>query len=1427
MIWDFTFERSACGVPLDVTLPIQSNLNLDYLARELRDYPDQRLVSFLIEGVRFEADVELHTVLVPHLLSLAKGFGSVRKELTRLEGLGWYKFFDHLPFWPIYLNGQGATPRKLEPDRWRRTTEGGGPRKETFDEEGKQAMSINEAARNYHTPSHYEHDPPLAQWAALCRSLRPPPGEDGIVRKWCRECKPTPADIMRDLAILRAAGQLLGEPVILLGDDAKDYFNQLAMAPEAWNQLGIVFLTPSELEEHAYTNDFQPRAGQIFFVSERRLGFGMVPSSNIAQRFSEALLFLFRAKMDEEEEAIARADERPAYAEWRRQRERVCQRQPDACGPLSGAQQRLYFIHMYTDDPLCGVVGIPRALAALRSWRHVTLNAGLIMAIAEKRNLGTWALWLGILFLSGLGLVVVPKGKLLRATAALHEAVSGRMEFGAYRALVGLLEHLRCVNCEGRYVMHGLYEPHGSEGASRYGPNARVSVNPFMLRQLTRWTTLVARSGGAPVLAALDKRHVPPPKGPIYVASADAATDSDVPGIGGYCHGMYWYIPIHPEWLNWLHITVLELLATGINAIVFAPYFRGAERVTLLSDALATPYALTRQTERSPMLMLAHHALLADAQFQEVAEVATCGHLAGDSNPYADAVSRAEWRRFRQLCRAAGIRPMELPVPPHVHALMRRVVDLARERGDRVRRTPYVRRNPHVPAALFNLDVSPACDMHDGPTPLRAARLRGGGDEQRNADDELCRRLAARLGAAGSRQTPAEAGASAAPPAHDWQARLQQRIAGGITNRPSAEQRPGWLPAAYRLVRQPTSLAHAIRETERAPPLGEPLEAKLARRLQGDAGDPPAHPTTIPTTEIAGMRLPDKPRVAGHRDALASDSKLRQAGLAHAALRAQAMAESPFAKALDVSALLRLLQHAEDLAEYGAAYGTKRKDDLAWRHWDAFAEAMGFDPLLTSSQVRDYPEHVSTLLATFLLHIYPKMKGRSGRVWAKPRSAFSYVLAIIRIFRRWKVELPSAKCVKGELNGLLRAFVVVYGKHALQPRRQEPLQFGMLVRLCSIPNGSRLRRGLVWRRDGHECKAFARMLSVGWRTGHRLAEMVYHPSGEIYYLTRADITWCIGGVPVTDPTPEQLARLKPGDYALIAPPRSKTDQFGEIHSPFPSVVLFDPARACNAGVALRDIELEQPCRGAARASTPLFADDVGHPYRHERMDDLLNDALLFCFGAGVANTHSWHSLRSGLACALKEAKCPNDEIQLICRWLNPESLRAYARVGTSKFITWVDAAEQTVVDSVQTTNLPMYNLCEGFAGLHLEFARPLGERAQAIIDAAEEAEVAGAAGTAAGEPNVAQAAPPPPAPPPDLRPLTEANCVGRRVLVPASEWPNMQCDENDGRGWTAMVVSWSSRHRPPAAVVAYADAVDARGIAYQDDALQLHVLQPL
>ena len=54
----------------------------------------------------------------------------------------------------------------------------------------------------------------------------------------------------------------------------------------------------------------------------------------------------------------------------------------------------------------------------------------------------------------------------------------------------------------------------------------------------------------------------------------------------------------------------------------------------------------------------------------------------------------------------------------------------------------------------------------------------------------------------------------------------------------------------------------------------------------------------------------------------------------------------------------------------------------------------------------------------------------------------------------------------------------------------------------------------TYERNSHQGRAFRGILAVGWRTGHRLAEFVAHPSGELTYLTRASVSYVIGGVVV-------------------------------------------------------------------------------------------------------------------------------------------------------------------------------------------------------------------------------------------------------------------------------------------------------------------------
>ncbi len=82
---------------------------------------------------------------------------------------------------------------------------------------------------------------------------------------------------------------------------------------------------------------------------------------------------------------------------------------PDFC-----LQTRLYTAYMFSDDPAFIAVGVNRAILALRIWRRRTDDVGLLMAMPEKRALGSHA-WLLYTAHAGDDLPrVVPAGRPIR-----------------------------------------------------------------------------------------------------------------------------------------------------------------------------------------------------------------------------------------------------------------------------------------------------------------------------------------------------------------------------------------------------------------------------------------------------------------------------------------------------------------------------------------------------------------------------------------------------------------------------------------------------------------------------------------------------------------------------------------------------------------------------------------------------------------------------------------------------------------------------------------------------------------------------------------------------------------------------------------------------------------------------------------------------
>ena len=430
-----------------------------------------------------------------------------------------------------------------------------------------------------------------------------------------------------------------------------------------------------------------------------------------------------------------------------------------------------------------------------------------------------------------------------------------------------------------------------------------------------------------------------------------------------------------------------------------------------------------------------------------------------------------------------------------------------------------------------------------------------------------------------------------------------------------------------------------------------------------------------------------------------------------------------------------------------------------------------------------------------------------GAHFIKPRSALAYPLALIRIFSRWGVSMPGFKTLKTQLDGLMRQYLAYHGPHSLAPKRAEPMKFSMVNDINNIPLDTGITiNGLAWNENNHDVFMFRALSLFMIVTAFRLGEIVMHASMTVMYITRACVYVVIDGMIHFKPTISQLRSMRNRrDKVCIIPPCSKSDQFGEIHCPFPVSLTLDEAPD-NAARALIEILIRCPCPDEERDTRPLFADASGRPYTHARLDTLLRAVLTFLYGARVASLYTWHSYRSGLATALHAAGVSDAMIQLICRWMCPESLLVYRRMGTVENERNVAAARRMPVDSLQSANAPRVAADEGYASLLRDITGPRVTRALDVdFDHARTPQPRRPQPVAAVPQQDAQA------------PATG------RVLVPAELWPDFPCHENNGRGWEAEIRSVTGL----TALVRFVHERAPDGRPYRDERLPRDRLLPL
>ena len=380
---------------------------------------------------------------------------------------------------------------------------------------------------------------------------------------------------------------------------------------------------------------------------------------------------------------------------------------------------------------------------------------------------------------------------------------------------------------------------------------------------------------------------------------------------------------------------------------------------------------------------------------------------------------------------------------------------------------------------------------------------------------------------------------------------------------------------------------------------------------------------------------------------------------------------------------------------------TSSKDQFALREWEHFAELTGFDANTRSEWTRTFPEREGLKLASFLLFRAQRAVPRSKKdAVAKPMSIYHNYLALRRVFKSRDVELPPPGTVRETLRGLLKRFVRRFGIENLRPKRVEPVTPDLIrAVLAHARTGQARVKGHVWTLDLWVPFTVTAWMVINLSVGSRKGESTQLP-GDVDgndWFTRASVSFEIKGATVIDPDPDLLRRMREGDRALLAPKGSKCDTYGTCHGTEPIVLPYHEDEL-NAARWLKDIELKRPCRGASRNTTPLFADGNGNAFKDSTFSMLIMEVLAQVVGVNRAKLLSPHSWRVWLASSLRMCNASDARIQAFGRWLNPDSLRIYARISKQEYAEWIDKLMAVRrIDTARTTSLPIMDAADAIA----------------------------------------------------------------------------------------------------------------------------------
>jgi len=614
-VWDC---RSGAPVPADFSAEIKSPWHRKPLGALLADYPDKELLSFVTRGTASKTEsLGLAMVLGPHLQSLATAFGAVADTIDDSVTAGSCGVFDRsrsmFPFVPCYSIPQGAVDKS--DGKHRRSSDYGFSRKETV----PPSTPINVAARN---------------------------------NKWVKEVKPDNAQLANDVAVLRYAADLFEEDLFLFSEDFTSWFNQFGTHPSEWFKTCFLWLQRARADSEPIP----------VWVVEYVMGFGMMPSSGIAQRFSHALVWLLLRRFDASEGALLDAETDPVRVEYLQERA--------ALGPH---QRVLWTATCFTDDSVFGVVGADRSTRFLTSWGEVVEEIGVITK-SIKRQAGCCVLWTGAFTNGYWANQIIPPEKILRAVPVLKDVVAMKpVTFTVYRKTMGLVVHLRMLLRSRRLTVYGMFQPYLAgilhpakpiRTTQRLRDNAKALVEVLMtFAGCSCADPLRDRFDAAP-FTLLDALRS------LFAFTDAALQGAPVPGLGGWLHGYFFSFPLPPHMLGY-PIPQLEFLAVILGLMVFRP-IAGLCRCVNVTDSETTFNVVDHDGANNEQMQWLHVEY--EKASVEVGAFDQLRHGFGETNPFADLASRGRLRELYALARQMGIAVTRLPIPLAFQSVLDRFV---------------------------------------------------------------------------------------------------------------------------------------------------------------------------------------------------------------------------------------------------------------------------------------------------------------------------------------------------------------------------------------------------------------------------------------------------------------------------------------------------------------------------------------------------------------------------------------------------------------------------------------------------------------------------------------------------------------------------------------------------------------------------------